>query len=130
MAEPALPSSLQGVRAIIVEDSFAVANGLQFLLESWHCEVTGMAANVRKALELVDRGAFDIAILDIDLGGDTVAPVAERLREQDRLFVFLSGYGDVDMLPRSLHSFVRLEKPVDADLLVKTIWQLLGRPAG
>ena len=130
MSELELSSSLKGIKAIIVEDSFTVAESLKFLLESWQCEVTGMAANVCKALELVDQGAFDIAILDIDLGGRTVAPVAERLRERDRPFVFLSGYGDNDMLPPSLHAFVCLEKPVDSALLVKQIRELLGRPDG
>jgi CheY-like chemotaxis protein len=121
-------SSLKGIKAIIVEDSFTVAESLKFLLESWQCEVTGMAASVSKALELVDQSAFDIAILDIDLGGETVAPVAERLRECDRPFVFLSGYSDKDMLPPSLQAFVCLEKPVDSALLVEQIWELLGRP--
>jgi CheY-like chemotaxis protein len=130
MPELEFSSSLKGIKAIIVEDSFTVAESLKFLLESWQCEVTGMAASVSKALGLVDQGAFDIAILDIDLGGKTVAPVAERLRERDRPFLFLSGYSDKDMLPPSLHAFVCLEKPVDSALLIEQIWQLLGRPGG
>jgi len=130
MSELELSSSLKGIKAIIVEDSFTVAESLKFLLESCQCEVTGMAASVSKALELVDQSAFDIAILDIDLGGETVAPVAERLRERGRPFVFLSGYSDKDMLPPSLHAFVCLEKPVDSALLAKEIRELLGRPDG
>ena len=71
------------MRVLIVEDSFPVAAGLEFLLQSAGCDVVGKAGNVRAALEIVAAVAFDVALLDIDLGGEHVAPVADAIRQAE-----------------------------------------------
>ena len=68
-------------RVIVVEDNFPIADGLKYLLESAGYDVVGMAGNVEDARRLVATVAFDLALLDIDLRGDSVAPVAEDVEE-------------------------------------------------
>lgn len=115
-----------GARLLIVEDSFPVAAGLECLLESAGCDVVGKAGNVRKALDLVAEVPFDVAILDIDLGGERVTPVAEAIRQRARPLIFLSGYGEDEMLPAGLRSLPRLDKPVDPDALFAAIERALA----
>ena len=70
---------IAGARLIVIEDSFPIANGLKYLLESVGCNVVGMAGNVAAALDLAATLPFDLALLDIDLHGEHVGPVAEVL---------------------------------------------------
>ena len=62
-----------------------------------------------------------MALLDIMLGNRSCADVALRLRERGRGLIFVSGYGDLGMLPPELRSFPRLSKPVEPALLVRAI---------
>jgi two-component system, response regulator PdtaR len=112
---------LSGLRIVIVEDDFSVACSLEWLLESLGAEVVGKSGNLASALELFERQHFDVAILDIDLKGTSVAPAAERVHGQGRHFVFLTGYGDLGMLPTALRSHARIGKPVNPDELVSAI---------
>ena len=57
------------------------------------CEVVGPAATVAEALKLVASERLDGAVLDINLGGDRVYPVADALRARGVPFLFVSGYG-------------------------------------
>jgi DNA-binding response OmpR family regulator len=113
-------------RLIVVEDSFPVADGLKYLLQTVGCDVVGMAGSVRTALELVATTPFDLALLDIDLHGEHVAPVAEAVRRRGKPVIFLSGYGDEEVLPPDLRALPRLEKPVDPDELLAVIARALG----
>jgi DNA-binding NarL/FixJ family response regulator len=112
---------MSGIRIVIVEDDFSVASSLEWLLESLGAEVVGKAGNLASALELFERQHFDVALLDIDLKGTSVAPAAECLRGQGRRFVFLTGYSDLGILPTTLRSHPRLGKPINPDELVSVI---------
>jgi DNA-binding NtrC family response regulator len=114
-------------RIIVVEDSFPVADGLKYLLQSFGCAVVGMAGNVRSALDLVSAVEFDVAILDIDLRGEHVTPIAEAVRHQGKPVIFLSGYGDAGVLPPHLRELPRLEKPVEPNELFALIDRALGQ---
>lgn len=115
-----------GARLIVIEDSFPVAAGLELLLQSAGCEVVGKAGHVAEALDIVTAVPFDVALLDIDLHGQHVAPVAEEIRRLGKPLIFLSGYGEADMLPPPLRSYPRLEKPVDPDQLFAAIDRALA----
>ena len=126
-ASPGAPTErVARARFIVVEDSFPVADGLRYLLQSVGCEVVGMAGNVRAALELVATAAFDVALLDIDLRGEPVTPIAEAVGRQGKPLIFLTGYGDPEVLPPHLRTLPRLEKPVDPDELFAVIDRALG----
>jgi DNA-binding response OmpR family regulator len=113
-------------RLIVVEDSFTVANSLKYLLETAGCDVVAMAGNVRAALDLVDTAAFDLALLDIDLHGEQVSPVAEAVRQRGKPVIFLSGYGEAEVLPPHLRALPRLEKPVEEKELLAVIDRALA----
>jgi two-component SAPR family response regulator len=88
-----------------------------------------MVPDLEKALAASDERAVDVAILDIDLRGTNVAPLARRLRQQGVGFVFLSGYGDENLLPEDLRARPRLDKPVDPDRLIRALLEVTGRLA-
>ena len=108
-------------RLIVVEDNFTIANSLKFLLETTSYDVVGMASNVTSALDLVATVAFDLALLDIDLRGERASPVADAIRQRGKPLIFLSGYGEAEILPSHLRHLPRLEKPVDPSELLALI---------
>lgn len=121
--------ALAGVSVIVVEDNFVVAQSLKWLLESFGCTFAGMAGTVDAALGLIDSVDFDVAILDIALDKEDVAPVATRIREVGRRLIYVTGYGDNEMLPEHLRDYPRLSKPVDPDRLVETILETVSEAA-
>ena len=113
-------------RILVVEDNFPVADSLRMLLESEGYAVAALAGNVRAALAAVERGGFDIAVLDILVGAESVAPVAERIEAARIPIIYTSGYLDADVLPEPLRQHPRLDKPCDPTLLIRTIETLLA----
>jgi two-component SAPR family response regulator len=120
------PMSLAGARILIVEDSFIVADSLKDLLTAYGGSVSGMVPEIEKALAVIAEGTTDFAILDIDLKGTNVAPLARELRRRGIGFLFLSGYSDENLVPEDLRGILRLDKPVEPERLVEAILQGLG----
>jgi len=87
--------AIEGLRLLIVEDEAMVAMLIEDALLELGCEVVGPAGSVRAALRLAEAtdGALDGALLDINLGGEKVYPVAAALARRGVPFVFVSGYG-------------------------------------
>jgi len=87
---------LAGKIVLIVEDEAIIS----FLLEDMMADLGGatinLAANVDEALAVIDTRMPDLAILDLNLGGELSYPVAERLEAMAVPFVFTTGYGRVD----------------------------------
>jgi DNA-binding response OmpR family regulator len=126
-AKPAVASADRR-RIIIVDDNYAVADGLKWVLESAGHTVVGMASTIETAKELVERTACDIAILDIDLRGETIDTVAHRLAALSTPFIFITGFGDNVDVPPELADAPRLEKPADPDEILRTIAALCPTP--
>lgn len=82
-----------GTRVLIVEDEPIIAMTAEDIVEDMGCTVAGSAASLAEALALAARGAFDIAMLDINLNGEMSLPVAALLRDAGVPFVFTTGYG-------------------------------------
>ncbi|MDX2166306.1 MAG: response regulator [Deltaproteobacteria bacterium] len=121
--------SLRGVRILIVEDNFVVADALKFLIEGYEGEVVAMAPNLERAFAALARHPVDVSVLDINLNETSVVPLADALHSEGRRFVFLSGYGDLDLLPAHLRDRPRLDKPVEPERLVRALSDLLAAPA-
>ncbi|MFQ5352051.1 MAG: response regulator [Candidatus Binatia bacterium] len=105
--------TMTGPSVIIVEDNFLVADSLRWLLENDGYKVVGLAGSLERAAALIDEVAFDLAVLDVDLHGNNVAPVARRLVERSKPFMFLTGYADVGDMSTEFADVPRLEKPAD-----------------
>lgn len=107
---------MKTARVIIVEDEALVAMMVEDMLGDMGCEVAGSFGAVETALAwLSDHPPPDGAVLDVNIGGEMVFPVAERLRERGVPFVFATGYGD---LPRAgFESVEVLAKPINAGAL-------------
>ena len=80
-------------RVLIVEDEAIVAITAEDMLEELGHAVAGVAGSLAEALALVERGGFDLALLDINLNGTQSLPVARALRARGLRFVFATGYG-------------------------------------
>ncbi len=103
-------SSLDGLKVLVVEDETIVAMLLEQMLEELGCTVVGVAGQVGVATELARTTEADVAILDMNLGGSKVDPVAEVLAKRNVPFVFASGYGE-DGVPPEWRGRPVLPKP-------------------
>lgn len=119
-----------GRRILVVEDHFVLAESMRFSLEGLGCQVVGPAPTAARALELLDFGPVDAAVLDIDLRGQSSAEVAEELVRRGTPFVFLTGYEFAALLPEAFHRWTCLSKPVDPEVLVCTLGAELARSGG
>jgi CheY-like chemotaxis protein len=94
-------AKLSGLRLLVVEDEALVAMMIQDYLADLGCVVVGVAASVSKGLAAIEDKAsiLDGAVLDVNLGGEKVYPVAERLVERGIPFIFSTGYGLAGIAP-------------------------------
>ncbi|WP_431299218.1 response regulator [Tabrizicola sp. BL-A-41-H6] len=86
-------SALANRRVLVVEDEFLISAMLCDMLIAASAEVVGPAANVSAALKLIEENKVDGAILDMNLNGQWIDPVAEALTQLAIPFVFTTGYG-------------------------------------
>ena len=108
-----------GLRVLVVEDSFMAASALVHALGELGAEVVGPAPTVRSAMQLLDQGRCDGAVLDINLGDETSEGVAWRLDRQGIPFIFVSGYeSPLQMLKNeNFRGRTLLSKPVEVEAL-------------
>ena len=93
---------------------------LEDFLESLGHTVAATCDTVLDALNAADRGGFDLAILDVNLKGENVWPVASKLQERGVPFVIASG-GHVDPPPPEFASVPLIEKPYTVDRVTPAI---------
>jgi CheY-like chemotaxis protein len=94
----------------VVEDEFMIGLDIGEQLAEAGFEVVGPALSVTKALQLVADPGCDVAVLDINLGGETSGPIARKLRASGTPFVVVTGYS-VDNLPPWFHDAIIVTKP-------------------
>ncbi len=120
---------LYGLRLLVVEDEALVAMMLEDMLADLGCIVTGVAGSVAQALRILARnGGLDAAILDVNLGGQKIYPVADLLVEREVPFVFCTGYGPLDLMTRYPMSQV-LSKPYLPEALASVLAECCRNPA-
>ena len=105
---------------LIVEDEPLIAMMLEDFLESLGHRVHGTCDSVSDALEQIGKGGFDFAILDVNLKGENVWPVAAELRSKGVPFVIASG-GHVDPPPAEFAAVPLIEKPYTVDRVTPAI---------
>jgi CheY-like chemotaxis protein len=113
-------SDLNGLRVLIVEDSWHVSTGLRTLLESQRAIVDGPVATTADAMRLISNSTPDIAIVDINLrDGELSYELIDRLQGRGIRVVVLTGYANVSLQGRKVA--VILQKPVRDEVLIATL---------
>lgn len=105
---------------LIVEDEPLIAMMLEDFLESLGHVVAGTCDSVECALDKASKGGFDLAILDVNLKGKNVWPVATALRERNVPFIIATG-GHVDPPPPEFNDAPVIEKPYTVDRVTPAI---------
>jgi CheY-like chemotaxis protein len=85
---------------LVVEDEAMVAMLVEDMVLDFGSEIVGPASRIDEALRLAQHAELDAAILDINVGGALVFPVAEVLRERGIPVIFATGYGSEALPPR------------------------------
>ena len=111
---------------LIVEDEPLIAMMLEDFILSLGHEVSGSCDSVNSALKEIEKNEFDLAILDVNLKGESVWPVASALREKGIPFVLATG-GHVDPPPAEFASTPMIEKPYTIDRVTPIIEAVLAR---
>lgn len=102
---------LSGRRVLIVEDESLVAMLLETILSDMGCAVIGPESNVGDGLRVVTGETdLDAALLDVNVAGQEVFPIAEALKARGVPFVFSTGYGESG-LPEHWRGNPTVQKP-------------------
>jgi CheY-like chemotaxis protein len=91
------PTALDGLRVLVVEDEMMVAMLIEDMLTDLGCIVVGPAARLDEAIALANGVEIDCAVLDVNLGGQPIFPLADILRASGKPFAFATGYGDAGL---------------------------------
>ena len=117
-------NALSGRRVLVAEDEYYLADELDRALREAGAVVLGPVPSVEAALDLVAGEAPpDAAVLDVNLGGAMVYPVADALVARGAPFLFTTGY-DQASLPARYAGVRRLEKPVEAAAILRALRRL------
>ena len=108
------------MRILIAEDEFLVGIQLEEDLRAAGCSIIGPFSTLSKATQASRRERFDLAILDVNLNGDRVYPLADELSARRVPFIFLSGYISAD-LPERFKGSPQITKPHDPAALIRQI---------
>jgi CheY-like chemotaxis protein len=122
-------ATLAGLRLLVVEDEAMIAMMLEDMLDAFGCVVVDVAGTLSRGLDLAGNDALSLdgAILDVNLGGEPVYPVAERLALRGVPFIFCTGYGLAGLAARFAH-VPTLAKPYMREELEAALKSVLGPP--
>ena len=121
-----IDSSLKGARILVVEDDWLISSLFACLLTEYGCEVVGPVSSVAEALVLASAEAIDAALLDLNVKGQVVYPVARTLADRSIPFAFLSGYVAAT-ISETYRERPALQKPVRAEKLRQILREMLNQ---
>jgi CheY-like chemotaxis protein len=122
-------SVIQGMQVFVVEDEALIALMLEDMLTDLGCVLAGSADTVARALsQLAEMSDIDAAILDVNIGGEVVFPVADALLQRQVPFVFSTGFGPADLAARYPNSRM-LAKPYPSEALAAVLAGIRGDPS-
>jgi len=111
-------------RILIVEDEPMLAFALEDTLIDAGFAIAGVAGDLETALAIIESGACDAAILDVNLSGISAGPAATALTARGLPFLTLSGYSP-DQQPGPFSAATRLQKPCRPDRLIQALHDML-----
>ena len=120
-------SAFTGRRILVVEDDMLIAIMIEDMLLDLGCTVAGPANTLSEAMALADRDrGIETAMLDIDLNGVPVFPVADILRARGVPIVYTTGFGEA-AIPTEDRGCAVLHKPFRAKTLETALLAALER---
>jgi DNA-binding response OmpR family regulator len=118
-------ADLSGMKILIVEDNYLVADMMCEALRGYGCEIVGPAPNVEQGEQLIEQCGTEAplrgALLDVNLNGAFSFPLAAKLRAQGVPCIFLTGYGEAMNMPDEFRGVRRVAKPCNIDELAEII---------
>jgi CheY-like chemotaxis protein len=110
-------------RILVVEDSPLIATVLEDMLKDMGCTVVGPTGNMAFGVELATNEEIDAAVIDLNIRGGKVYPVAEVLAARNIPFIIASGYADWTMRD-DMKDRPRLTKPYSAEAVEEQLTKL------
>ena len=118
-----MTNQLDGLRVLVVEDEMMVSMLIEDMLADLGCTIVGPASRLDEAMQLARDADLDCAVLDVNLGGQPIFPLADLLREKGAPFAFATGYGDAGLREVDRGSPV-LQKPLRESDLARVLGEL------
>jgi DNA-binding response OmpR family regulator len=116
-------------RLLIVEDETLIGMLLEDMLSDLGYEVVGTAPTVQQAMDVVRGSELDAAILDVNVNGEAINPVAAFLKDRGVPFMFASGYGERGV-PAEFRGCPVLQKPFQQEELENALALLFSEGSG
>ncbi len=109
-----------GGSVFLVEDEVMIRMMVADMLEELGYRVAAEAGEIDEAVKLAQTADFDFAILDVNVNGKVISPVADLIRARGRPFIFATGYGSSG-LPEEYRDRPALQKPFQLETLARMI---------
>ncbi|WP_375449991.1 response regulator [uncultured Devosia sp.] len=114
-------NSFGGRRIMVVEDDYLIVADLVERLQAMGADVVGPIGNLDKAMERLDKVPGIVgAILDVDVQGEMVFPLADELSRRNLPYIFATGY-DQSAVPERYAHVPRFTKPTDITALASAL---------
>ena len=111
-------------RVLVVEDEYLIRMLLEDMLADVGYDVAAAVGTIAEARTLAANGDFSCAILDVNVDGEEIFPVADILAKRKLPFVFVTGYGEHG-LPERFRGRPALQKPFQSEQLKTILGDLL-----
>jgi DNA-binding response OmpR family regulator len=121
------PWSGSGERILVVEDEFLLADEMSDWLRLRGFDPIGPVSSLPEAQMLIaEDDAIDGAVLDVNLAGKMVFPLALELRRRNVPVIFATAYAGEVEFPDELRGDIRLKKPFTEAQLIEAIKRMLS----